>query len=605
MRRSGKAQVRGDEDRDRAFAGMAAAIGGSDVLRAQRDGTVAGDLPVTLPVMAPRLQADVEPAGGIDLSIWGAGRIGRVAFAPLTGPFVYAPNELRARDGGVAVAQSASALLLRGRHVERIAPARRCAWWHDVPADTKAERLREDGVRLALLPWGTLRVEERGPDTVISAGATRAEAERGGRLSAGQILAEAAAHSARCDLLPEGDPLLRSMVVQGVHAALSSIRADDRGGFAGLAAGQAYSSPARTYFRDGYWTLQLLLDLAPGAVRDQIRLLAAGVQPDGEAPSGVILSGPAQSAAWREFIRHPDRYKEHHLRPDDWWSDHFDSPLFFVLALGDYAAATGDTDELARHRATVAAVVARYFALAGPDGLPLKPRNDRDWADNVFREGLVAYDLGLWVGALDVVAHAGSALDAGLAERARAAAAAARQAIDRRLWTGTHYADYATPDGFVEDHLTLDSLTLARYHAVPEPRARALLERVASRLESRRNREQPYGDWGVLCAFPPFKRRRDIRAKTAFAYRYHNGADWPYLDGIYAIERLRRGMGGARYPLTRWWSYCLARGWAGPVEYYAPPFGRGSLLQGWSAMPATAVLRYRAAVLAEGIGDGQ
>ena len=46
-------------------------------------------------------------------------------------------------------------------------------------------------------------------------------------------------------------------------------------------------------------------------------------------------------------------------------------------------------------------------------------------------------------------------------------------------------------------------------------------------------------------------------------------------------------------------------GWAGPVEYYAPPFGRGSLLQGWSAMPAAAVLRYREAVLSEGIGDGQ
>ena len=128
---------------------------------------------------------------------------------------------------------------------------------------------------------------------------------------------------------------------------------------------------------------------------------------------------------------------------------------------------------------------------------------------------------------------------------------------------------------------------------------------MASRLESRRNREQPYGDWGVLCAFPPFKRRRDIRAKTAFPYRYHNGSDWPWLDGVYAIERLRRGMGGARYALTRWWSYCLAMGWAGPVEYYAPPFGRGSLLQGWSAMPAAAVLRYREAVLAEGIGDGQ
>ena len=209
-----------------------------------------------------------------------------------------------------------------------------------------------------------------------------------------------------------------------------------------------------------------------------------------------------------EFIRHPDRYKEHHLRPEDWWSDHFDSPLFFVLALGDYVAATGDTDELARHRATVTAVIERYFRLAGPDGLPLKPRNDRDWADNVFREGLVAYDLGLWVGALDVVARAGGAIDASLAERARAAAAAARQTIDRRLWTGANYADYATPDGFVEDHLTLDSLTLARYDAIPEPRARALLDAVAARLNCAATASSPTGT-GASSA--PFRRSSGAR----------------------------------------------------------------------------------------------
>ena len=81
----------------------------------------------------------------------------------------------------------------------------------------------------------------------------------------------------------------------------------------------------------------------------QIRVLAKGVQPDGEAPSGVILSGPAQSAAWRKFIQHPDRFKEHHLRPEDWWSDHFDSPLFFVLVVGDYVRETGDAAEAQRH----------------------------------------------------------------------------------------------------------------------------------------------------------------------------------------------------------------------------------------------------------------
>ena len=109
---------------------------------------------------------------------------------------------------------------------------------------------------------------------------------------------------------------------------------------------------------------------------------------------------------------------------------------------------------------------------------------------------------------------------------------------------------------------SLDSLTLTRYDAVPDHKAERLLRAMQATLESRHNTEQPYGDWGVLCAYPPFKRARDVRAKTAFAFRYHNGSDWPYLDGLYAEERLRRGLGGARYALTRWWEY-LPRGGLG------------------------------------------
>jgi hypothetical protein len=102
----------------------------------------------------------------------------------------------------------------------------------------------------------------------------------------------------------------------------------------------------------------------------------------------------------------------------------------------------------------------------------------------------------------------------------------------------------------------------------------------------------------MMCAYPPFKHRADVRSKSAFAYRYHNGSDWPWLDGVYAEERLRRGLPGWRYPMIRWWEYCLAHGWVGAVEYFSPPWGRGSLLQGWSSMPAAAALKYREIVLA-------
>ena len=466
------------------------------------------------------------------------------------------------------------------------------------------------GGRSIELPWGTIVIEQRGSDLVLAVGASMDEAQRAMHLDAEDIIAEAEAYAARCDRMPDADPVLRSMVIHGVHAALSSIRRDADGGFAGLAAGQAYSAPARTYYRDGYWTMQALLPLAPEVVKEEIRLLAAGVQPDGEAPSGVILSGAAQSQAWADFLRYPnrfpDRYREDHRRPGDWWSDHFDSPLFFILAIGDYVRATGDAAEAERHWPAVRAIVERYLGFAAGGALPLKPRNDRDWADNVYREGLVAYDLGLFVGALDVVATLGRTLDAALSEQARAAADAARKAIDELLWVEARqgYADYRTPGGFVEDHLTLDSLTLARFDAISPDKAKRLLRAVEASLELRNNAAQPYGDWGVLCAYPPFKRPADLRAKSAFAYRYHNGSDWPYWDGVYAEERLRRGLGGARYALTRWWEACLANGWAGAIEYFSPPFGRGSLLQAWSAMPAAVALKYGSVAIAAGEPTG-
>ena len=565
-------------------------------LSARDDGLITTDGAVTIPFMAPRLQGELTADGRLDLSLWGAGRLGVLRVDGLNGAGVIAPNRLETSGGGLFVAQSAPVLVLRGAMAGRFTPARRSANWAEPIQPPRIER--SDARRIAALPWGVVLIETRGPDVVAAAGVDRAEAERGLALSVPQVVAEAQAHARRCDLLTTADPVLRSLVVQGAHAAFSSIRRDEHGAFAGLAAGLAYSAPARTYFRDGYWTLQLLLRLAPDAVLAQIDLLAEGVQPDGEAPSGVILSGPAQSAAWEARRRAGRRLAAAHRRPGDWWSDHFDSPLFFVLTVGDYIDATGDHGPLERHWPKIAAVFERYAALAAAGGgLPAKPRHDRDWADNVYREGLVAYDLGLWIGALGVIARLGGSVDPGLAGRAQALAQTARPLLDQ-LWLGDRYADYRRADGSLEPHLTLDSLTLLRYDATPEDKAGAVLEAVRARLESRRNPDQRWGDWGMLCAFPPFARRADLRAKSAFAFRYHNGAEWPWLDGLYARERLRRGLGGWRYPLTLWWETCLAQGWAGPVEYFSPPFGRGGLLQGWSSYPAAAALEFADVVLA-------
>jgi hypothetical protein len=572
------------------------------VLTPRADGMVESTTPVLLPMMAPRLQGELSAAGFGELALWGEGDLGRIRFTPLAGPYVYGPNLLTAPGGGIYAAQEAPVMVICGATYRGFTPARRCASW-DRTKHPKTPVRREKTRRRIVLPWASVLIEQRGEDLLIAAGADIAEAERALRFSVDTIVGEARAHAAHCDRLPEADPMLRSMVIQGTHAALSSVRRDERGRFDGLAAGLHYSAPARTYYRDGYWTLQLLLEAAPAMVHEEIEMLASGVQADGEAPSGVIVSGPEQAKAWEELRTTVFGLDWIHTRSNDWWSDHFDSPLFFILAIADYARVSGDIEPAERHWPLIKAIFERYRGFS-EQGLPVKPRHDRDWADNVYRGGFVAYDLGLWVGALDGVGALGERLDAPLAAQARELAASTRVAIEASLWGERGwYADYHAPPGLedvepvLEDHLTLDSLTLLRHDAVSPQRAEQVLEAVRQKLESRHNDVQTFGDWGVMCCFPPYRHKGDTRSKSAFAYRYHNGSDWPWLSGMYAEERLRRGLPGWRYPMLRWWETCLEQGWMGAVEYFAPPWGRGSLLQGWSAMPAAAALKYKDVVL--------
>lgn len=572
------------------------------LLTPRADGRVESLSAVLLPIMAPRLQGEVSADGTMTLALWGAGALGRLRFTAIAGPYVHAPNLMTAPEGGIYAAQSDPVLVLKGAAFLGFSPARKCASW-DRTAHPRTRLARHGARRLFELPWGVVLFETRGPDLLVAAGADLDEAERGLGLSVETIVTEAEHYAAHCDMLPEADPVLRSMVMQGTHAALSAVRRDERGRFDGLAAGLAYSTPARTYYRDGYWTLQLLLTAAPAVVHAQIDLLAAGVQPDGEAPSGVIVSGPEQEHAWEALRSTVFGFDWIHKRRADWWSDHFDSPLFFVLTLADYVRATGDVEPVDRNWPFVRAIYERYVGLS-QNGLPVKPRNDRDWADNVYRAGHVSYDIGLWVGALDAMAELGAAQDPALAAQAAATAIEVRAAIARELKQPDGlYPDYRDGEGTLEDHLTLDSLTLLRYDAVPAADALAVLAATRARLETRANRDQAFGDWGMMCVHPPFKRRGDLRSKTVFPFRYHNGSDWPWLDGVYAEERLRRGLAGWRYPMVRWWEMCLARGWMGAVEYFSPPWGRGSLLQGWSGLPAAVALKYRDVVL-RGDPDG-
>jgi hypothetical protein len=552
------------------------------VLTPDAEGLLRSERACVTAFMAPRLQGEHHPEGWLELSLWGAGALGRLRFTPLQGPFRYGPNRVENDRGeGLFTAQSAPVALLRGARAIRFTPAARCAAWDPGRAEAAVERTASG--RIWRLPWACAALEQRGDDLVLAAGADAAELVRGLALAAERIVAEHRAHAAACDRLPEAGPFLRSLVRFGAHAAMASVRAGADGAFAGLAAGPAYSAPARSYYRDGYWTLPMLLQVRPAAARAWVDALAAGVRPDGEAPSAVLTGGPEQVRRFAA-VAGPA-----HVRPGEWWSDHFDSPLYFVLAVAEVAAATGDETAIEAWWEKLTAVFERYAALAeAGEGLPPKPRHDRDWADNVFRSGAVAYDLGLWVGAADAMARMAEGREPRLAARARAAGAAARAGLERLWRPEGWYADYLAIDGGREDHLALDTLTLLRFDAVTAARARGVLDAVHARLEA---------PWGVRCVDGPYRRRADLRAKSAFAGRYHNGGDWPWLDGLYASERLRRGLPGWEHGLTAWWRTGLARGWTSPVEHHSPAFGRGSLLQAWSSLPAAAALRHAEEVM--------
>jgi|GEM_PF-5255591 len=116
-------------------------------------------------------------------------------------------------------------------------------------------------------------------------------------------------------------------------------------------------------------------------------------------------------------------------------------------------------------------------------------------------------------------------------------------------------------------------------------------QEAARSLQTRFNLRQPYGDWGVICVYPNYLNQSDLFSKSELPYCYHNGADWPYWDGVYAALLNRQGDPDWRYVLTRWWEVGLQQGRLTPVEYYSPTYPSGGMLQDWSAVPAAVLVK--------------
>jgi hypothetical protein len=146
-----------------------------------------------------------------------------------------------------------------------------------------------------------------------------------------------------------------------------------------------------------------------------------------------------------------------------------------------------------------------------------------------------------------------------------------------------YFVNYKDGD-FVEDNLSIDTVTIALFGLSTKERIERTLKNMEQILESKNNSEQILGDFGVLSVYP-FYRADAVVDKSSLPYYYHNGGDWPYLSAAYAYAKLTNGM-DYKYPLTRWFEFNVKKGNFTPVEFFSPAHKDGSLMQGWSAMGA-------------------
>jgi len=364
---------------------------------------------------------------------------------------------------------------------------------------------------------------------------------------------------------PESERL-RALYISCINCAVSAYKVLPDVGFNAFFAGISYQSPARTYFRDGYMTILCLLSIKPQWVKNQILTLARGVGADGSCPSAVLAS--SDGAAF--------------------WGGHYDSPAYMIIMAYEYTKQTDDyslldQDIVGRTMLQVLESCLGWLnSQTDGTGMIVKPGGCRlDWADNVYREGYVTYIEALYAQALYAMAEFKRRV--GHPEEADALLARydkIKEAINTLLWDDErgYYINYVSDD-CREDNLSLDTIFCILFDIADDSRAKRHLKACRQLLET---------DFGVRCVYPFYKYQSHLVEKSAFPTRYHNGSDWPYLDGLYALALMRHGF-DANHALTRWFDYSLEQGWYTPVEYYSPVYGNGSFLQAWSSTAAYAM----------------
>lgn len=361
------------------------------------------------------------------------------------------------------------------------------------------------------------------------------------------------------------DPILSAMFQESVDVAIESIQsANDGSRF--LSAGPRYTNPARTYYRDSYWTSGLVLLIDPTVVREQILRLASGIEPDGSAPSAISIDANGLKIPL--------------------WTDHHDSGSFFIMMVYDYVRWTGDEsilNEYVGNRTVFVMmedILTHLFSL-DTDGnfLPEKPTGSlQDWLDSIPRGGEVLYNQVLFYRALrntvELATLRGYSTHATVFHRH---SLLVRHQINEQFWNEEKGYFYERCEaGECTDRLTNES-ALAVLYDVMTPSNRERFFQQLKGLET---------DWGVVNALPAYEGFKQ--------FFYHNVTDWPVLDGMNAGARLKYGNADWYFPLTRWWTYFHEVRTEGEKlpEFISPADFSGGRSQAWSVNPMVSFVRY-------------
>ena len=359
----------------------------------------------------------------------------------------------------------------------------------------------------------------------------------------------------------------KALYVSSIFCALENHK--EIGKYRAFSPGCTCSGPVRTYYADASWsTMALYRQHRTEIIRDQIVTLSHGIDEGGDCPAAVTF----------EFAAH--------------WRTHYDTPCFFVMSVYDYINHTGDfsiLDEEVKGRTVYQCCLLAMDKLANCEdetSLIKKPGryNNRDWTDKVNRVGYVTYDEVLYARALYCLSRIAGKRDKVRAARYREMFARTKNAINRILWDDKkgYYVNYKS-DTFTEDNLSVDTVIAILFGISDKEKTERLLDSISALLETKNNKLQPAGDFGVMSVYPFYRGVDRCYDKASKEYEYHNGAAWPYWSALVAYAEMRNGR-DCSYALLSSFDWNVKHGNYTLADYYSPCAPSGSPLSTWNSV---------------------